>query len=281
MRIMKQSLNLQLSQRLTLTPQLKQSLKLLQLSSLDLETEIQDTLDSNPLLEREDLESEKLNISSTVEEQFQPNEQTDNLASEADFSNSTDDPFEGRRTTGNSHNENTVEFTQFASKQETLFEHLNWQIQMTTLSEKDKVIAKSILHSLDDEGYLTIELKEILTLFEPELEVELDEIQAVLSLIKTLEPLGIGAQNLSERLLLFLEKLPETTPGVNLAKTIVSDHLNLVATHNITKLKKTLGVDEHKLSISLSLITNLNPRITTDFKSDQLDYVIPDVIVKQ
>ncbi len=312
---MKQTLNLKLSQRLTLTPQLKQSLKLLQLSSFDLENEIQQCLDSNPLLERAELEqktsddtSEGSASSTEVNSlEIQQNDENDSpvtandselidfsnstyqednadvLSSDQYLSNSWDEQFSGRNTTTvtNTDSKSDTEFTQFVSKQETLFEHLNWQIQMTPLSDKDKSIARSILHSLDEEGYLTIELSEIRDMFNAELDVEIDEIQAVLSLIKTLDPLGVGAADLQERLLIFLHQMPSQTLGLDVAQSIVKENLDLVATHNIQKLKKVLNIDERSLSASLSLITGLNPRIATEFKSDQLDYIVPDVMVKQ
>ena len=318
---MKQTLNLKLSQRLIMTPQLKQSLRLLRLSSQDLEQEVQNQLDSNPLLERnetgnttDDTSSNGEDIavstdatketiiktaatengiasatidSSLVESNEAPyvEGESESLAAEQDLSSNWDEQssshqaaYDNQQYNGNS---NAVEFTQFVSKQETLFEHLNWQIQMTTLTNRDKSIASSILHSLDEEGYLTIALDEIKQMFDPELEIEEDEINAVLSLIKTLEPIGAGARDLQDRLQIFLTRMPEETAGLNVAKRIVSEHLDLVASHNLSKLKKQLGIDEQLLSTSLNLITTLNPRITTNFKSDDLSYVIPDILVKQ
>lgn len=316
---MKQTLNLKFSQRLTLTPQLKQSLRLLQLSSLDLEDEIQNCLDSNPLLERGDVDDQAdageqleqgqendLNSLSdknqnlldadnpsalsaqdrsqvdTNDQQFQDAD-AENLAPEQDLSDSWDQSFMPSQnsiaSTGN--NDANVEFTQFISKQETLFEHLNWQIQMTTLTDKDKSIARSILRSLDEDGYLTVDLDEIKAMFDADLDVEIDEIQAVLSLIKTLDPVGVGARDLQERLSIFLQRMPAQTPGLDVAKSIVNQHLGLVATHNIAKLKKALNVDDALLSASLSLIMDLNPRIAMEFKSDELDYIVPDVIVRE
>jgi len=311
---MKQTLNLNLSQRLTMTPQLKQSLRLLQLSSLDLEQEIQQQLDSNPLLERDDLandsnetegtiknENHETNISEldsriepaiskaatdansidTDDVAFHEN-QEETLAPEQDLSSSWDDQSSFRQSATEFASQGTnTEFTQFVSKQETLFEHLDWQIQMTTLSTRDKSIARSILHSLDDEGYLTTDPAEIQKMFSADLEVDLDEVQAVLSLIKTLEPIGAGARDLAERLLLLLGHMPENTLGLGNAKVIVNDHLDLLASHNLAALKKALNINEQSLTASLSLITSLNPRIASKFKSDQLDYIVPDSIVRQ
>jgi len=295
---MKQSLHLKLSQQLTLTPQLKQSLRLLQLSSLDLEQEIQQTLESNPLLERVEKEiatpeqittvsqPQDNGIPQPVAEAADPNyelERTDNLAPEQDLSANWQESFESRRTTVTSvsNAETSTEFTQFVTQHESLYDHLSWQIRMTTLSEQDRSIANTLLHCLDDEGYLSVAPSEVCSMFAPELEIEEDEVCAVLSLIKTLDPIGVGARNLSERLSILLSQLQADTPGSELAQMIVEDHLELVGTRNLSKLKKTLNVSDQELSESLSIITGLNPRIGAQFSSNNENYITPDVQVKK
>lgn len=298
---MKQSLNLKLSQQLTLTPQLKQSLRLLQLPSLDLEQEIQQMLDTNPLLERAERDTprtdefqpvsraEDNDVPQPIAEAADPSyelERTDHLAAEQDLSSNLQESFESHRTTSHAQGAH-IEFaaanevSQFVAKQDTLFEHLSWQIQMTNLSEKDKLIAATILHCFDEEGYLTVDLAEICGMFDSDLMIEQDEVAAVLSLIKTLEPIGVGARDLGERLAILLDQLPAESSGLDAAKRIVDKHLELVGTHNLAKLKKALNISDQSLSQSLSLITQLNPRITTQFKSDNENYVIPDVLVKK
>ena len=308
---MKQTLNLKLSQQLTLTPQLKQSLKLLQLPSLDLELEIQQILDSNPLLERIEHEAVQIEqiqshekaqdngIPQPIAEAADPSfelEQTDHLAPEQDLSINWQESFETHRTnTGNtnssSSNNTDFEFTQFAVKQETLFEHLDWQIQMTSLSEQDKSIAQAILHSLDDDGYLVNQLSDItetLNSGSTELDdvlIEEDEVAAMLSLVKSLEPLGVGAKDLSERLSMLLTAHAESgsidATYLPLARTIVEQHLDLVGAHNLAKLKRVLDINDQSLSAALGLITQLNPRIGSRFDSDAENYITPDVHVKK
>ncbi|GAA6139169.1 RNA polymerase factor sigma-54 [Arenicella sp. 4NH20-0111] len=295
---MKQSLHLKLSQQLTLTPQLKQSLKLLQLPSLDLENEIQIALDNNPLLERvesETIENEQIQTVSLAQDNGIPQpiaessdpgyemERTDNLAPEQDLSANWDESFEPQRASQvvNHSGANDSEFTQFAVKQESLFEHVEWQVKMTSLSDKDQLIATTILHCLNDDGYVTAETEDIARLLPAGMEIEADEVNAVLSLIKTLDPLGVGARNLQERLLILLNSLNADAAALELAKQIVSHHLDLVGSHNLAKLKKSLGVSGDELSQSLALITSLNPVIAPQFSSDNENYVIPDVVVKK
>ena len=289
---MKQSLNLKLSQQLTLTPQLKQSLKLLQLPSLELEQEVQQALDSNPLLER--IEAEHTEQSGNDDAHLNPatvdNELnvadvpgTESVSELTEDSGNWQEAFESHRVSNTSTDTSgsETEFTQFVSKQESLFEHLDWQIQMTTLSAKDKLIANAVLRCLDDEGYLNSDLAEIAALIDSGFDIDEDEVHAVLSLIKTLEPIGVGARTLNERLYILLDQLPGETQGLELAKQIVTEHLDLVGTRNLAKLKKVLNVSERALSESLNLITHLNPRIGGEFKSDNQDYITPDVHIKK
>lgn len=309
---MKQSLTLnlsnQLSQQLTLTPQLKQSLKLLQLPSTDLENEIQHALDANPLLERieNDVPAEydipvvapalDNGIPQPISESADPEQQinqTDHLAPEQDLSQSYQESFEpiesnslsstqttSSQNSGLSSNTN-VEISQYTSQPESLFDHLIWQVQMTNLSEKDQLIARSILRSLDEDGYLTTSLDDICAMFDEQLMVEQDEVQAVLSLIRTLDPLGVGATNLQDRLLILLEQTPDNSESLSIAKTIINDHLDLLATRNLSKLKKALSISDQQLSKSLNLITKLNPRVAARFQEDKQNHITPDLIVKK
>ena len=295
---MKQALNLQFSQQLTLTPQLKQSLKLLQLSSLDLEQEIQHALDENPLLERLEAEASEViqiqelspaldnGVLQPVAESSDPNmeiERTDHLAPEQDLSSNWSETFESRRVLqSSSTNASDNEFTQYAMKQESLYEHLAWQIKMTTLSDQDQLIADTILHCLDDDGYLQHQPAEIANMFNSDLDIEEDEVMAVLSLIKTLEPVGAGADSLKERLLILLRHtIQGDDSSIELAQNIIENHLELVGTHNLAKLKRSLNVRDDELAEALRLITSLNPRIAGAFSSHNENYVVPDLLVKK
>ncbi len=303
---MKQSLSLSTSQQLTLTPQLKQSLKLLQLSALDLEQEIQLQLDTNPLLERDESNSEdnfsELNdtdqtIASTTNDAPQPiNEasdpsyemdRTDYLDAEQDLSGNWEQAFESNRLNSNqlagsnSSSNTNSEISQYVSKQESLFEHLHWQLQMSFLSDKDKNIAEAILYCIDEDGYLVSKKEDIESLFSDDPDIETEEINAVLSFIKTLDPIGVGCRNLSERLLLLLTQLPADTPNLEHAKVIVEQHIDLLANRDIAKLKKATHLDDQALSSTLTLITELKPRIANQFKTEYSDYVAADVVVKK
>ncbi|MFT4630367.1 MAG: RNA polymerase sigma-54 factor [Dinoroseobacter sp.] len=295
---MKQSLNLKLAQQLSLTPQLKQSLKLLQLSSFELEQEIQIAIDNNPLLERVETPAPELppNTNDLINAD-DPNEVAEtsepsieitryesvNLDEEFNdnFSKAFDSPRPNQSQTAPSLDQTYSEASNFLVTQNNLTDHLSWQIQMTNLSQRDKLIANTLLHSLDEEAYLRAELSEILDLLPLDLGIDLDEIHAVLSLIKTLDPIGVGAKDLQDRLSLLLEQIDPVTPGLELAKCIVNQHLTLLANRDLARLKQSLSVKQEELAISLRLITRLNPHIISSFTNDARNYLTPDIIIKK
>ena len=300
---MKQSLTLSVSQQLSLTPQLKQSLKLLQLSTLDLEQEIQTQLESNPMLERvegvdETLKQQEIppehtpirdnNIPQPVAEATDPNaemDRFDTLAPEQSLEQSlvadlAKNAPSNEATTTPSSGENEVEYTQFVSYQDSLSEHLLWQLQMTNLSERDMEIGRTIIHCLDDDGYLVSSLEDISSSMPGVLEVETDEIEAVLSMVRSFEPAGVGAANFSERLSMLLQPY-QSHPSFDLAQMLVTQYIDLLARRNYAKLIKDLDLKEEQLREALQLVTKLNPRIGARFSVDQQDHIRPDIIVKK
>ena len=297
---MKQSLSLFLSQQLTLTPQLKQSLKLLQLSSLDLEHEIQVELENNPLLERIEVEREQVdiqpehtplqdnNIPQPITEASEPEaelERTDTLAPEQDLSSNWGDNWQqefDKRNDSQSSSTTTakeIDLGQLIGTSETLVEHLLWQLRMTTLSQQDQEIGRSLIRNLDDDGYLHASLKDIQQQLAPAIDVDSSEVQAVLSLIKTFEPIGVGARDLSERLAILLRHHYEEDDNFELALNIIEHHIDSLAAHQYDRLKKELNISLDHLSTVIDIITTLQPRIALGFSSDKQGHVVPDLII--
>ena len=293
---MKQALKLKVGQQLSLTPQLKQALKLLQLSSIDLEQEIQLALENNPLLDRAD---DEINVifkddqhTSLIQEQIPQSvseaadpaieiERRDQLLAEQNLDLNWQELIEPKRRKSPhlNHSASNNELNHFVSQHETLTEHLSWQIQMTNLSDRDKLIANSIIHCLDQQGYLECDQTDICKLFPPNQNIEEDEVNAVLSLIKTMEPIGSGAKNLRERLLILLNQIDENTNGLGTAKQIISSHLDLLASHSHAMICKELNISVTELATSSKIITQLNPRIANSFLTDKQDHILPDIIV--
>jgi RNA polymerase sigma-54 factor len=281
---MKQTLQLKLSQHLTLTPQLQQSIRLLQLSTMELNQELEKFLADNPLLEREEpasetpiprMNGESATVQTTAEETRTEPAQAETAPSELDWlaeaapsSGSRDDGEEG-------------DYPQLAADSPTLREHLLSQLSLTNLEPRDRNIVAVLIEALDEDGYMTQPLEELVDLLPAELEIELDELQIALKHLQNLDPTGIGARDCAECLELQLLALPETTPARGLALTVVRKHLQLLATRDFVKLRKTLQCSEDELRQTQHLIQSLNPRPGAAFTQLETRYVVPDVVVKK
>ncbi len=281
---MKHSLQLRLSQHLTLTPQLQQSIRLLQLSTLELNQELERILQENPLLEREDDAREAPASAETVVRTAETAPvpeaaESDASAAETDGGEAAaldDAPLPGFRDDGEE-----SEQQQIAAEAPTLRAHLLSQISLKNLSARDHQLVALLIDSLDDEGYLTQSLEEIAALLPAELEVDLDELQIALKHLQHLDPAGVGARSLGECLALQLAALPRDTPHRAEALETAKNHLETLAARDFTRLKKLLRCDDAALRAAQKLITRLNPRPGRNFASDETRYVVSDVIVKK
>jgi RNA polymerase sigma-54 factor len=288
---MKHSLQLRLSQHLTLTPQLQQSIRLLQLSTLELNQELERILQENPLLEREDDAREAPASAETAlrtaeTAQAPDTAETDASAAETDASATETDggeaavlddaPLPGFRDESED-----GEQQQIAAEAPTLRAHLLSQISLKKLSARDHQLVALLIDSLDDDGYLTQSLEEIAALLPAELEVDLDELQIALKHLQHLDPAGVGARGLGECLALQLAALPQDTPHRAEALETAKNHLETLAARDFTRLKKLLRCDDAALRAVQKLITGLNPKPGRSFASDETRYVVSDVIVKK
>jgi len=282
---MKHSLQLRLSQHLTLTPQLQQSIRLLQLSTLELNQELERILQENPLLERDDDSREQpVAVADTAARDAEPEPATEAPVTE-DPATETDDaqarvlddaPLPGYRDDGED-----GEHQQVAAEAPTLRAHLLSQISLSNLSSRDHQLVALLIDSLDDDGYLTQSLEEFAALLPAELEVGLDELQIALKHLQHLEPAGVGARSLGECLALQLAVLPPDTPHLGAALETARNHLEVLAARDFTRLKKLLHCDDAALRATQKLITGLNPKPGRNFSSEETRYVVSDVIVKK
>lgn len=275
---MKHSLQLRLSQHLTLTPQLQQSIRLLQLSTVELNQEIERLLQENPLLEREDGTAEPApsqpgsdNTAVTAEPAAESGpEPAETNAFEVD-----DAPaFSG----GDADEE---DYSPIAEQPPSLRIHLEAQLSLMHLSERDRQVVLLLIGSLDDDGYLGQSLEEILDMLPPELGVDADELAIALKHLQHLEPAGAGARSLAECLALQLEAMPPETAFRDAALDIVRNHLDILASRDFARLKRHLKCDDACLRGVQKLITSLNPKPGRDFSADEARYVIADVIVRK
>jgi RNA polymerase sigma-54 factor len=286
---MKQSLQLRLSQHLALTPQLQQSIRLLQLSTVELNQELESILQANPLLERIDHNDggheEHIPASApaetTVATEESPRQQedfsSDSFDSYGEFSGSNRWEEGGA---GSDEDDNDYVFQEADSL--TLRQHLLEQLQLMPLSERDLTLASILIDAINEDGYLEQSLEELAEMLPEEQEIELLELQTALKLIQHLDPPGVGARNLAECLSLQLRPLPQTTPHLETAMKLVENHLNELASRDYARLRKLLHCSEETLRDVQQLITQLNPRPGASFSligSDQ--YIQHEIVVKK
>lgn len=280
---MKQSLQLKLHQQLTLTPQLQQSIRLLQLSTLELSQEISQMLQDNPMLERLDGEDR---FDGPVGEVSGDHAPTETAAEEPrhDHDEVYAEMAWGDRSVAPSHgdgDDDEREFQQADTSQGSLHAHLTEQLSLTPVGERDRQLVALLIEALDDDGYLSAPLDELAQLLPEEMQFEPEELGTALKLLQSFEPAGVGARDIAECLWLQLHALPEITPWREIAKTLVRQHLALLADREYGKLKKLLDIDDLGFQRVRQLITSLNPRPGSAYAPCDTRYVAPDVFVRK
>lgn len=280
---MKQGLQLRLSQQLAMTPQLQQAIRLLQLSTLELQQELQQALESNPLLEqidtheeidtRETQDSETLDTADALEQKEMPEE----LPLDASW----DTIYTAGTPSGTSGDYIDDELPIYQGETtQTLQDYLMWQVELTPFSDTDRAIATSIVDAVDDTGYLTVPLEHILESMGDE-EIDIDEVEAVLKRIQRFDPVGVAAKDLRDCLLIQLSQFDKTTPWLEEARLIISDHLDLLANHDFRTLMRVTRLKEDVLKEAVNLIQSLDPRPGQSIQTGEPEYVIPDVLVRK
>ena len=295
---MKPSLQLKLSPQLALTPQLQQSIKLLQLSTLEMNQEIERYLLENPLLEREDEDSgyngsgmngngetSLSSASTSAGEEAPAREETDTLSGDMTMAEVEEDRWAqdsgSYGTPGREHSrDDEAEAQDLQAAATTLRDHLGWQLGLSQFSDRDRALIRFLIEGLDDNGYLSASLEELWATLPPEEEIELEELEVALKQLQSLDPTGIGARSPQECMTLQLLAMPKDASR-DLALAIVADHLDLLAARDFVRLKKRLGVSDADLKAAHALIVTLNPRPGARFASLDARYIIPDVIVKK
>ncbi|KDY34028.1 RNA polymerase sigma-54 factor [Escherichia coli 2-427-07_S3_C1] len=280
---MKQGLQLRLSQQLAMTPQLQQAIRLLQLSTLELQQELQQALESNPLLEqidtheeidtRETQDSETLDTADALEQKEMPEE----LPLDASW----DTIYTAGTPSGTSGDYIDDELPVYQGETtQTLQDYLMWQVELTPFSDTDRAIATSIVDAVDDTGYLTVPLEDILESMGDE-EIDIDEVEAVLKRIQRFDPVGVAAKDLRDCLLIQLPQFDKPTPWLEEARLIISDHLDLLANHDFRTLMRVTRLKEDVLKEAVNLIQSLDPRPGQSIQTGEPEYVIPDVLVRK
>ncbi len=299
---MKQSLQLKVSQQLAMTPQLQQAIRLLQLSTLDLQQEIQTALESNPLLEVSDEDGSEASAKDKPEEatpeangadvaepetagaeaSASDTEWGENIPEDLPVDTQWDDIYQPTTASPvGSAASDDFDFDSRNSAGESLQDHLLWQLNMDRLSEEDLQIGLAIIDAIDNKGRLTQTPEEILQGFSGVEGIDIEEIMAMLHRIQNFDPPGIAAQDLRECLLIQLRQLPPDTPWRDEAEQILKQHLDLLASHDYNQLRRRSKLSEEDLIEVIALIRTLHPNPGETIGEDDTEYVIPDVFVRK
>jgi len=298
---MKQTLQLKLTQHLTLTPQLQQSIRLLQLSTIELNAEVERMLQENPLLEKAEGDDDAPAAAQplagparadtdaiSAPDEGSPGADASAPSSAQDgASEAESSPFEDYSPgdsdwgggSGASDDDDGLYPQQVATT--TLRDHLMDQLSVLKLPLRDRQIVAALIDAVDEDGYLQITQEELIELFPEEFAIEPDELSIGLRFLQSFEPAGVGARDAAECLALQLKALPEGTPYLALALKVVKEHLPLLAARDFTRLKRLLHTDDEGLRGMRAVVMGLNPRPGASFAPSAANYVIPDVIVRK
>ncbi|HKK16946.1 MAG TPA: RNA polymerase factor sigma-54, partial [Gammaproteobacteria bacterium] len=281
---MKPSLQLRVSQNLTMTPQLQQAIRLLQLSSMELQSEIQDILESNMMLELDEEDGgdqyESRAEEDTGGQEEMPGMDNETIPEDLPVDSAWEDIYDNPPVNTSLAGDSGFYENQ-DSGETTLREHLMWQLNLTTLNEQDAAIATAIIDALDDDGYLACSLEDISGSLGDDVDVELPEVEAVLHMVQSMDPAGVGARDLRECLLLQLSQCSPDTPYLDKAQELVSRYLELMGSRDFNQLLRRLKTDRDTLQMIISLIQSLHPRPGSIIQSAKTEYIIPDVYVKK
>ena len=282
--MLKPALQLRPLQQLTMTPQLQQAIKLLQLPVLELQAQVQQALETNVMLEVEEEEAPE-------QEALEPEQAADEQAADerADAEEGSADevvdvepvdswePPTDRRSAGD--DDRAVEFPDESGRD--LHQHLIWQLEISPLDPRQVWIGEAIIDALNDDGYLTETPADISASLSSDLPVTVDEVEQVLACVQTFDPAGVGARSVSECICLQLSQLEPGTQGRELAIKVAQDHLQGVADRDVDGLRRALGADEEAIQEALALIQGCQPRPGSSFQSSPPQYIVPDVFVKR
>ncbi|MBC8519144.1 MAG: RNA polymerase factor sigma-54 [Gammaproteobacteria bacterium] len=278
---MNQSFNLRLGQTLKMTPQLQQAIRMLQLSAVELQQEVQEILENNPLLEEDEDNEPQHEQEGEHDEQTVANDKESSLPDELETDSSWEDTYDIPSMLGNSSPVDNLEPQDSHSSTDSLHDHLIWQLNTIPLSERDHGISIALIDAINPDGYLETPLYELINTIQLDPPVEMEELTTQLHQIQYFDPPGVGASDLRECLLIQLHQLEKKDPAQNVAINWITNYFNLIAEQNRELLCKKLSTNNETLLKALVLIRNLNPHPGDKIESTSTEYVIPDLIVQK
>lgn len=295
--MLKPSLQLRLGQQLTMTPQLQQAIRLLQLPVLELQAQIREALETNVMLESEDeagsLETGEPSLEPQPFESSAPSSspsetstteqaevaEADQPLDPVEDQDWTDSPVTGAAESPWSGDDMSQDFS--GARGETLQEHLTWQLEMSRLKERDVRIGAALIDAINDDGYVIEPLEEIARNLQPEIVATLAEVERVLKHVQAMDPAGVGARSVSECIQLQLRQLDPDTPGRETALAIAAGYLDQVAEQQYALLRRQLRVTEEEMESALVLVRACQPRPGSSVHSVPAEYIVPDVFVRR
>jgi RNA polymerase sigma-54 factor len=268
--MLKPSLQLKIGQTLTMTPQLQQAIRLLQLPVLDLSAQIQDALEENVMLEMEDIPDVPKTTADTTAE-------IEAISAEDSWQSSSMERIQDGGWNGEGRASND-----FADESgQTLRDHLLWQLELEDFTPREALIGEALIDAINDDGYLTVVLDEIPEYIQSDTEFTVDEIERTLAKVQRFDPVGVGARSLSECIVLQLQQLEPSTPGVELAIRMATDHLKLIANQEYGEIRRTLRTSEAQFETALALVKSCHPKPGLAVSAAPAEYVVPDVFVRK
>lgn len=270
---MKTSLQLKLNQQLTMTPQLQQAIRLLQLSSLELHQEIQQAVEANPLLEAEELQKEPNEVSTS-----ESKDKIDSNHKENSVDNPQDSPWEWQVNSSGAHTPSEELFLQNVPTQ-TLSEYLTWQLDLTPFTDQERMIATLIIDAIDEDGYLTQSTEDIQESLANIL-ISKEKVEYIIKRVQLFDPIGVASRTLQECLLIQLKQFDKSTPWLQEAENVLTDQMDLLASKEFRLLTRKTKLKEHELKSVLELIQTLNPKPGNSIGQQECNYLTPDVYMR-
>ncbi len=280
--MLKPSLQLKLGQTLTMTPQLQQAIRLLQMPALELQAHIRELLEQNVMLEpmEESEHTGTFEAVVTAAEQPKNTERSPESTVEVlDESWDTHSAGPAETPWNADEDERQQEYADDAGQ--SLQDHLLWQLELASLAPRELAIARAIVDAISDDGYIGESLEEIALTLRPELESTAAEVASVLTVVQALDPPGVGARSVGECIELQLRQLDPATPGVGTAIQIARHHLELVAGRELSLLRRELRATEEELTSAIALVRSCHPRPGSTVSAGNAQYVVPDVFVRR
>lgn len=277
-----------------MTPQLQQAIRLLQLSSIELQAEIQEVIETNPLLEveenvdfdqaanQQDDNDEALEPTVQDTTQLEHSDIPDELPTDSEWEDTFDHQHVGP-SAANTHQiaDSGLERDNEDESSHSLHQHLLWQMQLTPFSDVERAIATIIIDGIEEDGYFKGSLEDVQQAFGEESDVELDEIEAVLHRIQHFDPIGVASRDLRECLLIQLQQFDQDDIQFGLLRTLIDEHLDTLAKRDYQQIKRALKINEDELTELVKLIQLLNPRPGSQVQVDTTEYIVPDVYVRK